>query len=75
MGSGKKKAGRGVKMKMKQEIVETFIDFCLRPDNIQGVAFGTKALMNDDGTAFICPQWIRKNHMAKMICAFKLDFI
>ena len=61
-------------MRMKVETVESFVDFCLRPDNIQDVAYGTRAIKNEDGTAFICPQWIRKNHRAKMIRAFKQEF-
>ena len=61
-------------MRMKVETVESFVDFCLRPDNIQDVAYGTRAIKNEDGTAFICPQWIRKNHLAKMIRAFKQEF-
>ena len=73
--SGKKtKATRGVAMNMDKETVEKFVDFCLRPDNIQDVAYGTRAIKNEDGTAFICPQWIRKNHRAKMIRAFKKEF-
>ena len=71
--SGEKpKATRGVAMNMDKET--KFVDFCLRPDNIQDVAYGTRAIKNEDGTAFICPQWIRKNHRAKMIRAFKKEF-
>ena len=70
----KQKAVHGVAMRMKVETVESFVDFCLRPDNIQDVAYGTRAIKNEDGTAFICPQWIRKNHRAKMIRAFKQEF-
>ena len=70
----KQKAVNGVAMRMKVETVESFVDFCLRPDNIQDVACGTRAIKNEDDTAFICPQWIRKNHRAKMIRAFKQEF-
>ena len=28
----------------------------------------------DDGTSFICPHWICKNHRAKMARAFKQEF-
>ena len=72
----KQKAVHGVAMRMKVETVESFVDFCLKPDNIQDVAYGTRAIKNEDGTAFICPdpQWIRKNHRAKMIRAFKQEF-
>ena len=60
--NGKKRKGTtGVAMYMTLETVKTFVDFCLRPDNIQDVAYGTRAIKNEDGTAFICPQWIRKN--------------
>jgi len=43
LASGKKqKAPRGVAMKVDAATVEKFVDFCLRPDNIQDVAFGFK---------------------------------
>ena len=52
--SGKKeKASRGVAMKVDEATVEKFVDFCLRPDNIQDVAFGSRAVKLDDGTSFI----------------------
>ena len=48
--SGKKqKASRGVAMKVDEATVEKFVDFCLRPDNIQDVAFGLKQHRNDQG--------------------------
>ena len=61
-------------MNMDKATVEKLVDFCLRPDNIQDLAYGTSAIKNEDGTAFICPQWIRKNYRAKMIRAFKQEF-
>jgi len=75
LASGKKqKAPQGVKMKVDEATVEKFVDFCLRPDNIQDVAFGSRAVKLDDGTSFICPPWIRKNHRVKMARAFKQEF-
>ena len=70
----KEKASRGVAMKVDEATVEKFVDFCLRPDNIQHVAFGSRGVKLDDGTSFICPHWIRKNHRAKMARAFKQEF-
>ena len=70
----KQKATHGVKMSVKPETVKAFVDFCLRPDNIQDVAYGSRVFKVDDGTSFICPSWIRKSHRAKMIRAFKSEF-
>ena len=73
--SGKKeKASRDVAMKVDEATVEKFVDFCLRPDNIQDIAFGSRGVKLDDGTSFICPHWIHKNHRAKMAHAFKQEF-
>ena len=47
----------------------------MRPYNIQDVAYGSRAYKLDDGSSFICPQWIRKNHRAKMVRAFKQEFL
>ena len=59
--SGKKeKASRGVAMKVDEATVENFVNFCLRPDNIQDVAFGSRGVKLDDGTSFICPHWIAR---------------
>ena len=38
------------------------------------MAYGSRVVDVDDGTSFICPQWIRKSHRAKMACAFKQEF-
>ena len=35
---------------MDEPTVEKFVDFCLRPDNIQDVAFGSRGVKLDDGT-------------------------
>jgi hypothetical protein len=43
-------------MKVDEATVEKFVDFCLRPDNIQNVANGARAVKLDDGTSFICPR-------------------
>ena len=59
---------------MDPETVKKFVDYCLRPDNIQDVAYGSRLVDVDDGTSFICPQWIRKSHRAKMARAFKQEF-
>ena len=61
-------------MNVDPETVKKFVDFCLRPDNIQDVAYGSRLVDVDDGTSFICPQWIRKSHRAKMARAFKQEF-
>ena len=59
--SGKKaKATRGVALNMDKETVEKFVDFCLRPDNIQDVAYGTRAIKNKAGTGFIFPNGFGK---------------
>ena len=51
--SGKKlKASHGVKMNVDQETVKKFVDYCLRPDNIQDVAYGSRVVDVDDGTFF-----------------------
>ena len=61
-------------MKVDPETVKKFVDYCLRPDNIQDVAYGSRLVDAGDGTSFICPQWIRKSHRAKMARAFKQEF-
>ena len=43
----KAKAGLGVAMKMKFETVESYVDFCLRAENIQDVAYVTRAIKNE----------------------------
>ena len=58
-------------MNVDPETVKKFVDFCLRPDNIQNVAYGSRLVDVDDGTSFICPQWIRKSHRDKMAHAFR----
>ena len=59
--SGKKdKAARGVAMKVDEATVEKFVDFYLRPDNTQDVAYGARAVKLDDGTSFICPHWTQR---------------
>ena len=70
----KKKAENGGKMHVDPDTVKKFVDYCLRPDNIQDVAYGSRVVEVDDGTSFVCPQWIRKNHRAKMARAFKQEF-
>ena len=70
----KQKKTCGGKMKVDPETVKKFVDYCLRPDNIQDVAYGSRLVDAGDGTSFICPQWIRKSHRAKMACVFKQEF-
>ena len=42
MCSGKKqKAAQGVKMSVDKETVMKFVDYCLRPDNVHDVAYGS----------------------------------
>ena len=73
--SGKKEqAVRGEAMKVDKATMEKFVDFCLRPDNIQDVAYGSRGVKLDDNKSFICPHWIQKNHRAKMARAFKQEF-
>ena len=50
MGKSKRLLEQGVKMKVDEATVEKFVDFCLRPDDIQDVAFGSRAVKLDDGT-------------------------
>ena len=64
----------GCKMHVDKETVKKFVDYCLRPSNIQDVAYRSRVVDVDDGTSFICPQWIRKSHRAKMARAFKQEF-
>ena len=42
-------------MKVDEATVEKFVDFCLRPDNIQDVAFGSRGVKLDDGASFYLP--------------------
>ena len=49
----KLKAAHGVKLRVAEETVTKFADFCLRPDNMQDVAYGSRVFPIDDGASFI----------------------
>ena len=46
----KKKAEHGGKMNVDPDTVKKFVDYCLRPDNIQDVAYGSRLVEIDNGT-------------------------
>ena len=61
MRSGKKqKAAHGLNMNVDNDTITKFVDYCLRPDNVQDVAHGRRQVDVDDGTSLYAPNGFEK---------------
>ena len=47
-------------MNVVPDTVKKFVNYCVRPDNIQDMAYGSRFVEVDDGTFFICPSGFGK---------------